>query len=241
VAIVPDDVMLSSPGFDVGIVLCGLFWTCAYLLIIRQTSRDGAYGMPVVAVCVNLSWEAVSCFTEPPPGFLRPIPFVWLLIDAVIAWQVLKYGPALFPRIPTRLCYGWFATALLLALIVMFELNGVFYDYYHDRWGLYAGFAAALMMAALFLFMLYSRASTAGQSLPIAVCMCLGNSSAGVAWLALPPPRIVASALQACLVGGTVALNILYIVLLSHAAGPRRSWGRAGPSVSATSGEDGTR
>ncbi|MEU8567261.1 hypothetical protein AB0C51_02680 [Streptomyces pathocidini] len=231
----PDDVMLSSASFNVGIVCCGLFWTAAYLLIIRRAAADRIYGMPVVALCANLSWEAISSFTEPPPGFLRPVPFVWLAIDLVIAWQALSYGPAQFPRITARAFHGMSALTLLIAVVVTYQLNQVFIAYYRDHWGLYAGFAAALMMAALFLGMVYSRDSTAGQSLPIAVCMLLGNASAGIAWLAYPPPLIVPSALQGCLVVATLALNALYALVL-WLRGAARAAPSAGPTISQEKG-----
>ncbi|WP_339328983.1 phytoene/squalene synthase family protein [Streptomyces formicae] len=211
---VSDDVMLSSTAFNVGIALCGVFWTVAYVLIIRRASADGTYGMPVVALCANLSWEAISSFTQPPPGFLGPVPFVWLFIDLVIAWQALRYGPGQFPRTSARIFYGMFGLTLVMALTMTFQLNRAFMAYYNDHWGLYAGFAAALMMATLFLFMLYNRASTAGQSVPIAVCMLLGNFCAGAAWLAYPPPGIVASTFQESLVAGTLGLNALYATVL---------------------------
>lgn len=206
--------MLGSAAFNVGIVLCGVFWTLAYVLIIRRARADGIYGMPVVALCANLSWEAISSFIEPPPGFLRPIPFAWLVLDLVIAWQALRYGPGQFPRISAKVFYGLFGLTLLAALAMTFQLNQVFIAYYHDHWGLYGGFAAALMMAGLFLFMWYERASTAGQSVPIAVCMLLGNFCAGAAWLAYPPPGIVASTFQESLVAVTLALNALYVTVL---------------------------
>ena len=33
----------------------GLFWTLTYVLVIRQGFRDRTYGMPLVALCANIS------------------------------------------------------------------------------------------------------------------------------------------------------------------------------------------
>jgi hypothetical protein len=220
---VPDNVMLLSPVLDLGVVLNGLFWAAAYLLIIARAGRDKVYGMPVVALCANLSWEIINSFIQTPFGFVRPIPLVWLSMDAVIAWQIVKYGPAQFPRLSKRLCYGFFGLTFSFTFVAMFQLNKVFADYYRDQWGLYTGFVDALMMAALFLSMFYSRASTAGQSVPIALCMLLGNASTGIAWLLYPPPESIASTFQACLVGGTLTLNFLYIVVLLRFSRSRRN------------------
>lgn len=215
--------MHLSPVLAVGMGVCGLLWTVAYLLIIARARRDKVYGMPVVALCANLSWEVINTFSVSPLGFIRPLPCVWMIIDAVIAWQVLKYGPAQFPRLSKRFCYGSFGLTLLFTFVVSFELGKVFTDYYRDHWGLYTAFAATLAMAAVFLTMFYSRASMAGQSVPIAVCMLLGNASAGIAWLSYPPPEIIGSTFQACLIGGTLILNFLYVVFLVRYSGARRS------------------
>ena len=51
--------------FDAIMVGCGMLWTLAYLLIIRQGFLDRTYGMPLAALCVNLSWELVFAFVYP--------------------------------------------------------------------------------------------------------------------------------------------------------------------------------
>jgi hypothetical protein len=215
-------VTLGSPLLVLG-GFTGLFWTAAYLLIVARARRDKIYGMPVVALCGNLSWEIINSFTAPPLGSVRPFPVVWLSIDAVIAWQAVKYGPAQFPRLSKRVCYGFFGLTLLFTFVATFELNKVFADYYRDHWGLYGAFVANVLMAALFLYMFYSRGSSAGQSVPIAVCMLLGNGSAGIAWLLFPPPEVIASTFQACLIGGALILNLLYVVVLLRSSGSRHN------------------
>lgn len=215
--------MLNSPAFDAAIMGCGIFWSVAYVLIIRRAYADKAYGIPLVALCANLSWECISAFTQPPPGFLEPISFIWLGIDIVIAMQVLKYGPAHFQRIPSRVFYGMFMLTLIAAFAGMWLLNRLFISYYDDQWGLYAGFAGAMMMAALFIFMLYGRGSTAGQSIPIATCMLVGNSFPALGWLAYPPPGLRGSAIQLYLICGTLTLNIVYIAALYHVRAARGS------------------
>src|ERR1700739_2555555 len=73
--------MLSGPLIILFIVT-GLSWTVAYLLIIARARRDKIYGMPVVALCGNLSWEIINSFIERPHGIIRPFPIIWLSIDA---------------------------------------------------------------------------------------------------------------------------------------------------------------
>jgi hypothetical protein len=40
----------------------GIFWTLVYLLIIRLGFRDKTYGMPITALCANISWEFIFSF-----------------------------------------------------------------------------------------------------------------------------------------------------------------------------------
>jgi hypothetical protein len=151
----------------------------------------------------------------------------------VIAWQTVKYGPAQFPRLSKRACYGLFGLTLSFAFLATLELNKIFADYYRDHWGLYTAFGSNVLMAALFISMFYSRASTAGQSVPIAVCMLLGNGFAGMAWLLYPPPGIIGSAFQVCLIGVTLILNLLYVVVLLRFSGSSRNQhiGASNPSA----------
>jgi len=36
-------------------ILSGIFWTITYLLIIRRSIQDKSVGMPMVALCMNIS------------------------------------------------------------------------------------------------------------------------------------------------------------------------------------------
>ncbi|MBO3443209.1 hypothetical protein [Clostridium sp. CCUG 7971] len=42
--------------------LSGLFWIITYILIIKKSVKDKTYGMPFLAICLNLSWEFVFAF-----------------------------------------------------------------------------------------------------------------------------------------------------------------------------------
>jgi hypothetical protein len=51
--------------FDILLVGSGVLWTITYLLIIRRGVLDRTYGMPLVALCANLSWEFIFSFVFP--------------------------------------------------------------------------------------------------------------------------------------------------------------------------------
>jgi hypothetical protein len=157
----------------------GILWTITYLLIIRRGFRDRTYGMPLPALCANLSWEFVFSFVFPHGPVQRPVNIVWFSFDLVILYQLLRYGPREFPRLPKKLYYGTVAvglcTAFLAVLFVTLELE--------DFDGAYSAFGQNLMMSILFLAMLYNRGSLRGQSLSIALTKMGGTALASAAFL----------------------------------------------------------
>jgi hypothetical protein len=70
-----------------------IVWIVAYVIFIVRGQRDRASPMPVVAVCLNITWEFVYTFIWPPEWpVLLPIRLTWLALDAVILWQVLRWA-----------------------------------------------------------------------------------------------------------------------------------------------------
>lgn len=41
----------------------GLFWIFTYILIIYKGWQDKTYGMPMAAICANISWEFILPFS----------------------------------------------------------------------------------------------------------------------------------------------------------------------------------
>ncbi|KAA2264598.1 hypothetical protein F0L68_05705 [Solihabitans fulvus] len=156
----------------------GVFWTLTYLLVIRRGLADRSYGMPVVALCANLSWEFLFAVVRPANGVQEVVNLVWLALDLVIAFTVLRFGPREFAGVPKAVFYGGFlftlVTAYLGVLFVSDELNA--------GQGTYAAFGQNLLMSGLFLAMLLSRRSLRGQSPAIAAAKLLGTACASAAF-----------------------------------------------------------
>ena len=184
--------------FDAVMVGCGVFWTLTYLLIIRQGFRDETYGMPLAALCANLSWELVFSFVYPHDPLQRSVNVVWLLFDGVILSQVLRYGPREFPALPARLFYYLFALALVTGFGAVLTVTLEFDDF--DA--AYSAFGSNFMMSALFVAMLISRGSLRGQSVAIAVCKMLGTALASLAFFFFYEGY-----------GGSVLLPSLYVAI----------------------------
>ena len=77
-------------------IIGGLFWSITYILSIGRGFKDKTYGMPLAALCANISWEGMFYFIYPhsPPQLY--IDYAWFLIDVFILMQFLKYGRSEF-------------------------------------------------------------------------------------------------------------------------------------------------
>lgn len=159
----------------------GLFWTLTYVLIIRRGVADRTYGMPLVALCANLSWEFIFSVVRPHHGVQHVVDIVWLCLDLVIAYTAVRFGPREFPYLPRWAFYTGLAVTLVLSYLgvdlVCREFDG--------GAGGYAAFGQNLMMSGLFLSMLIARFTAgrglAGQSAWIAAAKLIGTGLASLA------------------------------------------------------------
>ena len=198
--------------FDILLVGSGVLWTVTYLLIIRRGFLDHTYGMPLVALCANLSWEFIF-FVFPQGPVQRPVNIMWFSLDLIILYQLLRYGPHEFPRLPKRLFYGMIALALLTAFFTVVSITLEFEDY--D--GAYSAFGQNLMMSVLFIVMLHSRGSLRGQSLSIALTKMGGTILASVAFLFFSV-GYERSVLLPFLYFSILLFDILYVAMVYYAA-----------------------
>jgi len=153
---------------------CGLFWTTAYILIIRIGLRDRTYGMPIVALAANLAWEFIFSFVRPTAGFQQMVNIVWLLFDVGILATVVRFGPREFPWLSRRAFLAGLAGTIAVAYLGVDAVSRQF----DNGDGFFAAFGQDLMMSGLFLSMLMARRSLRGQSVAIAVCKLVGSAFA---------------------------------------------------------------
>lgn len=159
-------------------VAAGFFWTLTYLFIIRRGFLDRSYGMPLVSLCVNISWEFIFAFLHPHEAIQRVVNIVWFSFDVVIFFQLLRYGPREFANLTRRVFYTMVALALVTSFCVVLLIS-----YEFDDWiGAYSAFGSNLLMSVLFILMLYQRRSLRGQSMNIAVCKFIGTALASLAF-----------------------------------------------------------
>jgi len=191
---------VTGKMFDALMLGSGAFWTLTYVLMIRRGFLDKTYGMPLVALCTNVSWEFTFSFLYPHGPIQRPVNIVWFSLDLVILFQLLSYGPREFDDLSKRVFYGMFGLALVTSLCAVVSVT-----YEFDDWdGAYSAFGQNLLMSVLFLAMLRARGSPRGQSVMIALSKALGTGLASVAFYLYSP-----------LSQGSVLLPFLYVAILA--------------------------
>ncbi|MGB1701195.1 MAG: hypothetical protein ACPHRO_14650, partial [Nannocystaceae bacterium] len=85
---------IRNPYFLTGVLGCAL-WTVAYGFFIHRGIRDRAHTLPVLAICLNLSWEAMAVAVLPNPVLAWTIlEWSWLIIDIGLLAILWKYGAA---------------------------------------------------------------------------------------------------------------------------------------------------
>jgi hypothetical protein len=170
----------GAPPFALTLVAVGgVVWLVAYLAAIRTAARDRAPALPVVAVCLNLTWELLHSVVHRPP---RTVDFVtnlaWLALDVVILYQILRFG-ARHQAIPALRRH--FPLAVAAALVLSFAGHLTFHRYstanaiFPDESGAIPAFVINLVMSILFVAMYFARPDGAGLSKTVAWAKFLGS------------------------------------------------------------------
>jgi hypothetical protein len=158
-------------------IASGIFWTIAYLLIIKRGSQDKACGMPMAALCLNISWEFLFSFVFIPHPVQRAVNIVWFGLDLIIVAQFLRYERA---RRPADWSAGFFYAAFVSILVTAFLTVLLVTSEFANRGGYYTAFGQNLLMSILFIRMLLVRKDLAAQSLYIGAAKMTGTFCASL-------------------------------------------------------------
>src|SRR5688572_10128985 len=197
-------------------------WLAAYVLVILQGHKQATYGVPLLAVCLNFTWELMDSFFLPDPVPVWVIiDRAWFLVDLVIATQLFLYGKReqLWPELQRT-----FYVLLPLTLGAAFVGQYAWVTSFHDTLGILLAFVINLIMSALFLPFYFRRRDTGqGLSLPVDWLKMVGTALSSVQCYFLIPliHPIAAStthfgpyAFFHFLFVACFALDVVYIVLL---------------------------
>ncbi|HXU92739.1 MAG TPA: hypothetical protein VFP33_03690 [Gallionella sp.] len=180
-ALVPPE-ELHSTAFHAMSIASGACWIVVYALIIRRGYLDRSYGMPLVAVCVNISWEFIFTFLIPHERPQNYINAGWLLLDLFILVQLLLFWRSDFPKLDKMVFYPFTVAALLASFGLIYTMAVEF-----DHCGAYSAFGQNFLMSILFMIMLFQRNSLLGQSIYIGMAKLAGTALASLsAWFFVP-------------------------------------------------------
>lgn len=201
-----------------------IVWIVAYILFINRGLRDRASAMPVVAVCLNITWEFVYTFIWPPPPpsgpILLPIRLAWFVLDVVILSQVIQWGARDQPPLIAK----WFRVIVISALLLALAGHIGFADSFKgvdpsDQYaaGHYEAYLLNLVMSILFcLFVLQREPQIRGISLWGGVAKLVGTGLYSIAatLLYIEAGCLIDGLLLPLLFLSILVFDVLYILLI---------------------------
>lgn len=203
------------------LLVCGIFWTIAYIDIIRIGIKDQTYGMPFLALSLNFSWEIYNTVQ----GYLfvglhvaNIINFFWVLFDMGILYTYFRYGNKILNL--KKSAFYIVSLSILTVSFIFQHLIGI-------RLGLvtgalYSAFGSNLLMSLLFILMFFKRTKGNGQTLLIAVAKCVGTLSITVLVGIIGINQLGGKIPEIALIGFTVFLiDVWYIYLVARANSKR--------------------
>jgi hypothetical protein len=186
------------------LVMVGMvFWIVAYVFVIRRGVIDSHYGVPLVAICMNITWEfyfAVQCPLtkraprqpsedgcpeggcppQAPPAWAIWIQRAWLVLDVLILIQLMQYGPLKYddPQTHTEIQY-YFVPIVIGCLILAYIGQVAFMRFNSDVNGNKMAWISNFTMSSLFVLTALARDDVSkawGLSYPAAWLKMLGSA-----------------------------------------------------------------
>lgn len=151
-----------------------VFWVLAYVLMIRRGLIDRSYGMPMVALCLNVAWESYFSLFSDAQLTNRVAYGIYLVADLGVLWTCWRFGPADF-RSP--LIRQYFRLATVAIFIGGFFLIRQFALSFDDGYGGISATFTTLLLSVAMVGMLLRRDNVKGQSLYIGLLVLIGNIS----------------------------------------------------------------
>jgi len=216
-ALQPDVLGSASRALLLGHVL----WILAYGLILVRSHRDQFIGIPLAAIFLNISWEALvysNCAGVATRDLCGPaLTGEWSLALAfVLGLDVLLLVQA-FVLTGARIGYLKSAAIFGLALAVTYALHSGFVSLALDYRGLVDSWIINLLMSALFLHLAFSRPQGEGLSLLAGIARLLGSLLVAIGLWIAPEPYAIAGVRAGIVYGlvlATAVADICYVIVL---------------------------
>ncbi len=192
-------------------------WMYAYVRIIQVSIADRSYGIPLIAVTLNIAWELIY--------FLGGILYwgdygntvhvqtiingIWLALDLVIIRIIWLYGAKEFPKLGGRYFRLMLSATILLSILIQvaFLVGSP-----AEEAAKMSAFLQNVFMSGAFIAMLLARRSGRAQRQDIAWARLLGTLAATITAGVLGGIVPMILVLGLCI----LVLDISYIFLLSR-------------------------
>lgn len=181
--------------------LCTYTWILAYVAIIYRGFQDQSYGMPFIALTLNLGWEFVFAWMIPPYGtadsMLIPhgglkaqgIFTIWFMLNLLILTTYFKFGYKEFQHRYDISRPQWIAFSVFMLVFSFFIMltGGHFFasfsEYFNNdqiEGAKVIAFIQNALMSIAFVAMFHARnGDVRGQSFTIAWAKWIGTSMTG--------------------------------------------------------------
>jgi hypothetical protein len=210
---------LRYPYFFIGVLGCVL-WTVAYGILIKLSYQHRVNTLPILAICLNFSWELMAVFVLPNPSKAWTVlEWSWVILDlglVALLWRDGKRNlsvPALRPH---------FHLLLVALLVVCFAGQLTFVLTFGDLLGFIDAFIINLVMSALFIAMFFQRGPEyPGFSRAAAWLKMIGTACTSIQCAVLLPqirPDVPSWGFLYFLYGLIFVLDAAYVALLHTTA-----------------------
>lgn len=170
------------------------------MLIIKQGFEEKTFGMPVPALCLNISWEFIYSFIFPVDFSQLFVNIIWFFLDVVIFYQLLRFWQNEFPSLSRRM----FLSGLFFLLLTSFGLVlCLSIEFGIGKGSAYTAFGSNILMFMLFITMLLRRKTLRGQSIYIGISKLIGTLLYSAAFY-----------LYAAISKGSTLLEFLYVAII---------------------------
>ena len=151
-----------------------VLWIVAYVLIIRQGFKDRTYGIPMLCIALNFTWEFIYAVDFPfPQNAGRNSALGLAALRHCHRLPVLRYGRE-GQTIPPlkRYCYP-----ICIAMFISAYVGQLAFHYsLHDKYGVQEdAYMINLVMSMLFVSMYFARPRGEGLSVGAAWAKMLGT------------------------------------------------------------------
>ena len=149
-------------------------WIVAYILTIRKGFQDRTYGIPMLCIALNLTWEFIysAIFPFKKSMIIELLRWAWFILDLVIAYQLFRYGRR-WQSTPLMRKFFYPVTLAMFASTFVGQLT---YHYtFGDTWGTTNAYLINLVMSMLFVWICLHRPGEKGLSIGAAWAKMLGT------------------------------------------------------------------